>query len=130
MPRPHARPETAEEALRERDLLLRQYRRARNEYREQLYQRPGGEYLAQFALHLQRFGKQDATAMLRFVREQARGWLATAEPQMRIEAASLCNERIIQIRMRSGKEPFDDPLPGDTERDKIDVWQQCKQELL
>ena len=79
-------------------------------------------------MQLHRFGRNDATAMLRFVREQARGWLATAEPQMRSEAASLCNERIIQIRMRSGKEPFDDPLPGD-EREKRDVWQQCKQEL-
>jgi len=124
---PHKQPATAEEALQERDRLLRAYRRARNEYREQLFARPGGEMLQEFARQLHRYGRRDATAMLAYVREQARGWLATVEPQIRVEALSLINERIIAIRQRAGMVPFDDPI--NPANDENDVWQQCKREL-
>lgn len=127
MPRP-LKPVTAEDAIQQRRHLAKHYQRTRKEYRDALFQQPGGEQLQEFARQLARYGRTDATAMLRFVRETARGWLATAEPQFRTEALSLCNERIIAIRVRAGLEPFDDPLPGD-ERTQNDVWQQCKQEL-
>ena len=118
---------TAEDALRERNFLAHQYRERREAYREALYKRPGGAELREFAVRLRRYGASDATAMLDYVRQSARTWLATAEPQIRTEALSLCNERIIAIRTRSGRVPFDDPLPGDA--DEHNVWQQCKAEL-
>src|SRR3954466_13029132 len=116
MPR-QGKPQTADEAMRERHRLQRYYIKSRNEYRHQIYKTPGGEQLQEFAKQLERYGAGDASAMLRYVRESARGWLATAEPQLRPEALSLCNERIIAIRTRGGRHPFSDPLPEDGKDD-------------
>ena len=63
--------------------------------------------------------------MLAYVRENTRGWLSVAPPEIRAEALSLINERIIAIRTHAGLTPFDDPLPGE----EADMFQLCKAEL-
>jgi len=127
MPRP-AKPQTLDEATRERRELMKHYAKTRREYRDALFATPEGERLHEFAVQLRRYTRNDAMNMVLYVREQARGWLATAQPQIRYEALSLVNERIADIRVRSGLAPFDDvPFPGPG--DDRDVWQQCKREL-
>ena len=127
MPRP-AKPQTLDDATRERRELMKHYARTRREYRDALFATPEGERLHEFAVQLRRYTRNDAMQMVLYVREQARGWLATAQPQIRCEALSLVNERIADIRVRSGLAPFDDvPFPGPG--DDRDVWQQCKREL-
>jgi len=127
MPRA-AKPQTLDDATRERRTLMKHYARTRREYRDALFATPEGAMLREFTVQLDRYGRHDATNMLRYVREQARGWLATVQPQIRSEALSICNERIVTIRISAGLDPFsDDPWPGPD--DQFDVWQQCKQEL-
>jgi hypothetical protein len=120
--------EAAERALRERDRLYRHYRQARRSYRQTLYaEHPQGWRLKQFAQQLARFKLPDAAALLTYVREENRSWLVTAPPELRAEALSLVNERIMRIRQAHGLLPLDDPLPWGEEEDNI--WQLCKQEL-
>ena len=117
----------ADKALEERAILYRRYRASRTAYRDTLVKtHPCGPDLAAFTAQLRRYTQLvDAMAMLAYVREMARGWLTSAPPEIRTEALSLINERIIAIRMRAGLAPFDDPLPGEAD----DVFQRCKQEL-
>lgn len=123
---PHGIPSSeADKAIRERNRLLARYKAARRDHRRRLYQEPDGEKLHSFALQIGRYGIYDAQAFLAYVQEQARGWLATANPEMRYEARALVSERIQRVRVMAGLPPFDDPLPGDDE----DLWQACKREL-
>ena len=117
----------ADKALEERALLFRRYRAARRAHREALYlTHPCGGDLQTFAAQLRRYTQlTDATAMLAYVREVARSWLSLAPPEIKAEALSLINERIVTIRVHAGFAPFDDPLPGEAD----DVFQLCKQEL-
>jgi hypothetical protein len=115
----------ADKAIRERNRLLARYRAARRDHRRRLYQQPDGEKLHAMALQIGRYGIYDAAAFLAYVKEQARGWLATAEPEMRHEALAIVSERIQRVRVTAGLPPFDDALPGEDE----DLWQACKQEL-
>jgi hypothetical protein len=127
MPRA-VKPQSADDAMRERQALMKHYAKTRREYRDALFATPEGERLHEFTVQLRRYGRTDAMNMVLYVREQAHGWLATAQPQIRCEALSLVNERIADIRVRSGLPPFDDrPFPGPD--DAHDVWQQCKREL-
>ena len=117
----------ADKAVAERNFLYRQYRAARKKHRDAIYStHPLGPELQTFAYQLTRYTQlSDASAMLNYVREMARGWLALAPPEIRAEALSLVNERIITIRTHAGLTPFDDPLPGE----EADVFQLCKTEL-
>jgi len=120
------RNEQAEKALRERDRLYRHYRQARRSHRQTIYaEHPQGWRLKQFALQLARFKLADAAAFLTYVQEENRSWLLTAPPDIRSEALSLVNERIMRIRQAHGLLPLDDPLPEEEDS----VWQLCKQEL-
>jgi hypothetical protein len=124
---PHGIPSgEADKAIRERDRLWARYRAARRDHRRRLYQQPDGVHLHSFALQIGRYGISDAGPFLAYVREQARGWLATTEPEMRQEALALVSERIQRVRVAAGMPPFDDPLPGEDE----DLWQACRRELL
>lgn len=116
----------ADRAIRERERLWARYRAARRDNRRRLYQMPDGEKLHAFALQIGRYGISDAALFLAYVQEQARGWLATAELEMRQEALALVSERIQRVRVAEGLPPFDDPLPGEAE----DLWQACKRELM
>jgi hypothetical protein len=121
-------PEAAEKALKERDRLFRNYRLLKRQHRHTLYaEHPQGWRLKQFALHLQRFRLPDAAEFLSYIKEENRSWLLTAPPELRAEALSLVNERIMRIRTREGMLPLDDPLPFGEEDDS--VWQLAKQEL-
>ena len=115
----------ADKAIKERDRLWARYKAARRDHRRRLYNQPGGDSLHSFALQVARYGIDDAAAFLAYVREQARGWLATAEPEMREEAKAIVSERIQRVRVQNGLPPFSDPLPGEPD----DLWQMCKQEL-
>ena len=117
----------ADKAVAERNFLYRQYRAARKAHRDAIYAtHPLGPELQTFAYQLTRYTQlRDASAMLNYVREIARGWLALAPPEIRAEALSLVNERIIAIRTHAGLTPFDDPLPGEDS----DLFQLCKAEL-
>jgi FMN phosphatase YigB (HAD superfamily) len=118
--------EAAEKALRERDRLYRHYRAARRSQRQTLYvEHPQGWRLKQFAQQLARFKLPDAAAFLTYVREENRAWLCTAPPDIRHEALSLIDERIMRIRQAHGLLPLDDPLPEEEDS----IWQLCKQEL-
>jgi hypothetical protein len=125
--RPQQDQGASDKAVAERNLLFRQYRAARKAHRDKIYStHPLGPELQNFAYQLTRYSQlSDADAMLAYVREIARGWLAIAPPEIRAEAFSLVNERIISIRQHAGLMPFDDPLPGEP----ADVFQMCKQEL-
>ena len=116
----------ADKALRERDRLWARYRAARRDHRRRLYQAPDGEKLHAFALQIGRYGISDAALFLAYVQEQARGWLATADPEMRLEASGIVSERIQRIRVSEGLPPFNDPLPDQED----DLWQACKRELM
>jgi hypothetical protein len=117
----------ADKAVAERNFLFRQYRVARKAHRDKIYAtHPLGPELQSFAYQLTSYTKlNDASAMLNYVREMARGWLALAPPEIRSEALSLISERIIAIRQHAGLAPFDDPLPGEDP----DLFQLCKAEL-
>lgn len=125
--RPAAEQGAADKAVAERNLLYRQYRKARQAHRDTIYAtHPLGPELQTFAYGLTRYTQLvEALAMLTFVREMARGWLALAPPEIRAEALSLVSERIVAIRQHAGLVPFDDPLPGE----EADVFQLCKAEL-
>lgn len=116
----------ADKAIRERERLWARYRAARRDHRRRLYQQPDGEKLHAFALQIGRYGISDAALFLAYVQAEARGWLATADPEMRHEAAAIVSERIQRVRVSEGLPPFDDPLPGSEE----DLWQACKRELM
>lgn len=115
----------ADKAIRERERLWARYRAARRAHRQRLYNQPDGPYLHSFALQMARYGINDGAALLAFVREQARGWLATAEPEMRQEALAIVSDRIQRVRVSEGLPPFSDPLPGEEE----DLYQACRREL-
>lgn len=118
--------EMAEKALRERQRTWALYRHLVTSRRRTLYaEHPEGMRLRAFALQMQRFGLGDAAAAVSYVREEARGWLAVAEPEIRAEALALVNERIQRLRMAAGMAPFSDPLPGEED----DVYQLCRREL-
>jgi hypothetical protein len=118
--------EAAEKALRERDRLYRHYRAARRSQRQTLYaEHPQGWRLKQFALQLNRFKLPDAAVFLSYVREESRGWLCTAPPDIRHEALSLVDERIQKIRQAHGMLPIDDPLPEEEDT----IWIACRREL-
>lgn len=120
--------EQVEKALRERDRLYRHYRAAKRSYRQNLYaEHPMGWRLKAFASHLARFKMPDAAAFLTYVMEENRSWLLTAPPELRAEAKTLVNERIMRIREAHGLLPLDDPLPWGEEEDSI--WLLCRQEL-
>jgi hypothetical protein len=125
--RPTLEQGASDKAVAERALLYRRYRAARRAHRNAIYStHPLGPELQNFAYQLTRYSQlADAAAMLTFVREIARGWLALAPPEIRAEALSLVNERIMSIRQHAGLEPFNDPLPGE----EWGVFQLCKQEL-
>jgi hypothetical protein len=74
----------ADKAIAERNLLYRQYRAARKAHRDVIYAtHPLGPELQQFAYQLTRYTQlTDASAMLNYVREVARGWLALAPPEI------------------------------------------------
>lgn len=115
----------ADKAIKERDRLWARYRAARRDHRRRLYQMPGGDALHSFALQVARYGIDDAGPFLAYVRECARGFLATAQPEIRAEAQAIVSERIQRVRVQNGLPPFNDPLPGEPD----DLWQMCKQEL-
>ena len=118
--------EQAERALKERDRLYRNYRLLKRQHRQNLYaEHPQGWRLKQFALQLNRFRMPDAAAFLTYIKEENRAWLCTAPPDIRAEALSLVDERIMRIRTREGLLPLDDPLPDEAD----DVWQLAKREL-
>lgn len=120
---PTERNEAAEKALKERQRQYARYQRQKHAHRRELYERE--PRLRSFALQLQRFGASDAVSFLRYVREESHGWLCTAPPELRAEALSLVDERIMRLRMKEGMLPLDDPLPGEED----DVWQLAKREL-
>jgi hypothetical protein len=128
MPRTERQQEAVEKALRERNKLYSLYRLARRQHRQTLYaEHPQGWRLKAFALQLARFKLPDGPAFLTYVQEENRSWLCTAPPDIRHEALTLIDERIMRIRQEHGLVPLDDPLPWGEEEDNI--WQLCKQEL-
>jgi len=120
-------PDTAsEKALRERERVWRHYRAQVRMHRQALYRdHPQGVALHAFARQLQRFKIEQAAAFLTYVREENRGWLCTAPPEIRAEALSLVDSRIQRLRLGAGMPAISDPLPDEPD----DVFQACKREL-
>jgi hypothetical protein len=111
-----------EKALEERSHLYRRYRKAQAAYRKELFEKH--PKLAEFAQHLHRYQITNAAELIAHVREVVReGWLTSSE--LRVEALSLVDERIIAIREKAGLPPFDDPLPDQPDK----AFQAIKREL-
>ena len=108
-------------ALEERNRLLRDYHARQKKHREELFKQC--PELAEFAQRLRHIS--DPAHMLSYVENMARGSFSIASPEIRTEALSLVNERIVSIRLRSGLPPFDDPVFDEPDR----VFQACKREL-
>ena len=86
-----------------------------NSRRQVIYDtHPDGARLRQVELELRRLGqREDATSLLCYVREAARGWLCTADPEIRAIAAELVRDCVKTIAVREAE----------------DLWHQCEREL-
>lgn len=75
---------------------------------------PDGARLRQVELELRRLGERGSAAgLLAYVRETARGWLCTAEPEVRSIAKELIHECITMIVTHQAN----------------DLWRICQREL-
>jgi len=119
-------PTAAEQAIHERDLMFRQYRKKKREEYANLFAIPVyGEFLRKFHATLGHFNLSDPPRMIAYVKKEAAAWLRHAPAHIRQAALEMINNRIVRLRVRAGKEPFDDPLPGQPDNPFL----VCKREL-
>lgn len=113
----------AEEALKERQRTLANYRRLKKvEWQEMVVEEPRLEWLASKVRKC-----RDPIEMVMWAR------IASAELTEKYFpiALSLFGQRIAAIRQRQGYDPFDDPLPPELggEDDDVDCFQQIRRIL-
>jgi hypothetical protein len=118
---------TLDDALEERQDLLRRYKAAKRAERKALcLEPPYGDRLHDFINTLNHFkALEHGERMVEYVERECRRWLRDAPLGIRQTALELCGEREQAIRIRAGLHPIDDPLPGEPDN----VFRKCKQAI-
>lgn len=121
----------AEKAIREREALLRHYKRAsRARLGDAVRVEPR---LGDLRRALARFSTlDDAPALVTLVQVAAQAWARHAPEDLRHLALHLVSERIQRIRIGADLAPFDDPLGsalGGGDCDGADAFRICKRAL-
>jgi hypothetical protein len=118
---------TLDDALEERQDLLRRYKRQKREDRKALcLEPPYGDRLHDFIHTLPHFNElEHGERMVVYVETECRKWLREAPLNIRQVALEVCGEREQAIRVRAGLAPMSDPLPGEP----LNVFQRCRQSI-
>ncbi len=104
------RAKAAERALRERDDLLRIWKRWRRERDDAWLAGPYGAAAQALLEFLRAMSLDDEAALVQFVR--ATGW-QHADVDTKFEVLSLINTTLVALRERAGLPPIDDALPDE-----------------